>query len=153
MKIVIGADHAGFYYKSGLIEVIKSMGHSVKDVGTDSSKSSDYPDFAEKASKMVACGKADIGILICGSGIGMGIASNKIKGIRSAVCWSTETAEVARTHNSANVLSLGARFLSLGKCIEIAKTFISTPTTDEERHIKRINKIKKIEERKFSCND
>ncbi len=147
MKVVIGTDHAGFVYKTGLIKAIKSMGHSVLDVGTNSSESVDYPDFAEKASKIVAGRQADIGILLCGSGIGMDIAANKIKGIRCASCWSVETAELARTHNGANVLSLGTRLLPLEKCIEITKTFLATPSASEERHLRRINKIKIIEER------
>jgi len=147
MKVVIGTDHAGFAYKTGLIKAIKSMGHSILDVGTNSSNSVDYPDFAEKASKIVAGGKADIGILLCGSGIGMAIAANKVKGIRCATCWSAETAELARSHNGANVLSMGTRLLPLEKCVEIAKTFMSTPSTSAERHLIRINKIKKIEER------
>src|SRR4030066_1780986 len=153
MNVVIAADHAGFKYKSDLIEVIKSMGHNVADIGTDSSRSVDYPEIAEKASGFVACGQADIGILVCGSGIGMDIVANKIKGIRSAVCWNEETARVARDHNSANILCLGERFLSLDQCIEITKTFINTPLSHEERHIRRVNKIMEIEERNRTCND
>lgn len=153
MKIVIGSDHAGYNYKSSLIEVAKSMGHEVTDIGTDSGKSVDYPDFGEKGARIVACGQADIGILLCGSGIGMDIVANKIRGIRSAVCWNVETAKLARDHNHANILCLGERLLSLGQCIEIAKTFINTPVNDEERHIRRVNKIMKIEERDQICNE
>lgn len=153
MKIVIGSDHAGYNYKSALIKSIGSMGHTVQDIGTDSTKSVDYPDFGEKGAKIVACGQADIGILLCGSGIGMDIVANKIKGIRSAVCWNEETAKLARTHNSANVLCLGERFLTLDQCIEIVKTFINTPLSYEERHIQRVNKIIEIEERNQTCND
>lgn len=147
MKIVIGSDHAGFNYKSRLIELVKSMGHTVLDIGTDSCQSVDYPDFGEKGARAVACGKADIGILICGTGIGMDMVANKIKGIRSAVCWNEETARFARDHNFANILCLGTRFLSLEKCIEITKIFINTPVSDEKRHIRRVNKIMKVEER------
>jgi ribose 5-phosphate isomerase B len=153
MKIVIASDHAGYNYKSALIELLKSMGHTVQDIGTDSCKSVDYPDFAEKGAKIVACGEADIGIMVCGSGIGMDIVANKIKGIRSAVCWNEATARVAREHNSANILCLGERFLSLDQCIEIVKTFINTPLSHEERHIRRVNKIMEIEERNRTCND
>src|SRR4030066_965181 len=133
MNVVIAADHAGFKYKSDLIEVIKSMGHNVADIGTDSTRSVDYPEIAEKASGFVACGQADIGILLCGSGIGMDIVANKIRGIRSAVCWNVETAKRARDHNHANILCLGERLLSLEQCIEIAKTFINTPVNNDER--------------------
>ena len=153
MKIVIGSDHAGYNYKSALIKSIGSMGHTVQDIGTDSTKSVDYPGFGEKGAKIVACGQADIGILVCGSGIGMDIVANKIKGIRSAVCWNEETAKLARNHNSANILCLGERFLSLDQCIEIAKTFINTPLSHEERHIRRVNQIMEIEERNRTCND
>ncbi|MBE3113681.1 MAG: ribose 5-phosphate isomerase B [Actinobacteria bacterium] len=152
MKIVIGSDHAGFNYKSRLIELAKSMGHTVLDIGTDSCQSVDYPDFGEKGARAVACGEADIGILICGSGIGMDMVANKINGIRSAICWNEETARLARDHNYANILCLGARFLSLEECIKITKIFINTPVSDEERHIRRVNKIMKVEERNQTCN-
>jgi ribose 5-phosphate isomerase B len=152
MKIVIGSDHAGYNYKSTLIEVIKSMGHTIQDIGTDSCESVDYPDFGEKGARIVACGQADIGILICGSGIGMDMSANKVRGIRSALCWNVETAKLARNHNNANVLCLGERFLPLEQCIEITKTFINTPSSDEERHIRRVNKIMKIEERNEICD-
>lgn len=153
MKIIIGSDHAGYDYKTALIELVRSMGHTVQDIGTDSCKSVDYPDYAEKGAKIVASGQADIGILICGSGIGMDIAANKIKGIRSAVCWNEETARVARDHNSANILCLGERFLSVDQCIEITKVFLNTPLSHDERHLRRIDKIMKIEERNLICND
>jgi len=153
MKKVIGSDHAGFNYKSRLIELVKSMGHTVTDIGTDSCRSVDYPDFGEKGARVVACGKAEIGILICGTGIGMDIVANKIKGIRSAVCWNEETARFARDHNFANILCLGARLLSLEKCIEITKIFINTPASDEKRHIRRVNKIMKIDEGRHQIYD
>ncbi|MDD3818982.1 MAG: ribose 5-phosphate isomerase B [Actinomycetota bacterium] len=153
MNIVITSDHAGFNYKSSLIKILKSMGHNIIDAGTDSNESVDYPDFAEKASNYITSGEADIGVFICGSGIGMSIAANKIKGIRAAVCWSTESAKVARDHNCANVLCMGERFLLLNECIQIARVFINTPPGTEERHLRRVNKITKIEERNFICND
>jgi ribose 5-phosphate isomerase B len=152
MKIVVGSDHAGFQYKSKIIGFVKSMGHSVEDIGADSDESTDYPDFAEKGSKIVACGEADMAIFLCGSGIGMDIVANKIKGIRSAVCWNKETAMLARSHNHANVLSLGKRLLTLDECLEIVKVFLNTPESMEERHLKRIKKIKDIEERSQNCD-
>jgi ribose 5-phosphate isomerase B len=152
MKIVVGSDHAGFQYKSKIIGFVKSMGHSVEDIGADSGESTDYPDFAEKGSKIVACGEADMAIFLCGSGIGMDIVANKIKGIRSAVCWNKETAMLARSHNHANVLSLGKRLLTLDECLEIVKVFLNTPESMEERHLKRIKKIKDIEERSQNCD-
>ena len=146
MKIIIGSDHAGFNYKSKIIGFIKSMGHAVH------SESVDYPDFAEKGAKTVACGEADIGIFICSSGIGMDIVANKIKGIRSAVCWNTDTAALARDHNHANVLCLGEKFLTLDECLQITKVFINTPESNEERHKRRVKKISDIEERSQICN-
>ena len=152
MKIVIGSDHAGFNYKSKIIGFVKSMGHAVHDIGADSSERSDYTDFAEKGAKIVACGEADIGIFICGSGIGMDIVANKIKGIRSAVCWNEETARLAREHNHANILCLGERLLTLDECLEIVKVFVNTPLSSGERHVRRVKKIKDIEERSQICN-
>ena len=128
------------------------MGHAVHDIGADSSESSDYTDFAEKGAKIVACGEADIGIFICGSGIGMDIVANKIKGIRSAVCWNEETARLAREHNHANILCLGERLLTLDECLEIVKVFVNTPLSSGERHVRRVKKIKDIEERSQICN-
>jgi len=152
MKIVVGSDHAGFEYKSKIIGFVKSMGHSVEDVGASSSESTDYPDFAEKGAKIVACREADIGIFTCGSGIGMDIVANKIKGIRSAVCWNKETARLARSHNHANILCMGERLLTLDECLEIVKVFLNTPESMEERHLGRIKKIKDIEKRSQNCD-
>ena len=152
MKIVVGSDHAGFEYKSKIIGFIKSMGHSVEDIGSYSSDSVDYPDFAEKGAKIVGCGEADMAILICGSGIGMDIVANKIKGVRSALCWNKETATFARSHNHANVLCLGERLLTLDECLEIVKVFLNTPENMEERHLRRVKKIKDIDERSQNCN-
>lgn len=153
MKIVVSSDHAGLNHKSRLIKLIKSMGHTALDVGTNSSESVDYPDFGEKGAKAVACGKADMGILICGTGIGISMAANKVNGIRAAVCWNEETAILAREHNNANILCMGARFIPIKKCTEIAKTFINTPASNDERHVRRINKIMKIEERNKACGN
>ena len=100
----------------------------------------------------MACGESDIGIFICGSGIGMDIVANKIKGIRSAVCCNEETARLAREHNHANILCLGERLLALDECLEIVKVFVNTPLSSEERHVRRVKKIKDIEERSHTCN-
>jgi len=129
------------------------MGHTALDVGTNSGESVDYPDFGEKGAKAVACGKADMGILICGTGIGISMAANKVNGIRAAVCWNEEAAILAREHNNANILCMGARFIPIKKCTEIAKTFINTPASNDERHVRRINKIMKIEERNKACGN
>lgn len=151
MKISVGSDHAGYNYKSKIIKLLGSLGHTAIDAGTNGTESVDYPDYGEKGAQLVACGKADMAILICGTGIGISLAANKIRGIRAAVCWNTETALLARQHNHANVLCLGARFLSEEECIKIAKVFISTPESSEERHVRRVKKIMAIEERNKTC--
>lgn len=150
-KIVVGNDHCGYDHKLSLVKVINSLGHIPIDIGSNGRESVDYPDYAEKAAKIVSSGKADMGILICGTGIGMSISANKIKGVRAALCWNTKTAILAREHNNANILCLGARLMSIEECIEIAKTFIETPPSLEERHLRRIDKIKMIEERNKTC--
>ena len=151
MKISVGSDHAGCDHKSKIIKEVSSLGHTMVDLGTNSSESVDYPDYAEKCAAMVACREAKMAILICGTGIGMSISANKVKGIRAAVCWNTETATLARQHNDANVLCLGARFLSPEECVKIAKVFIQTPKSNDERHIRRVKKIMSIEERNKTC--
>lgn len=115
-------------------------------MGAYDSISSDYPDFGQKCAIAVVSGEAELGILICGTGIGMCITANKIKGIRAAVCWNTETAKLAREHNNANILCLGARLLMIDECIAITKVFISTQPINEEKYLRRINKIKQIEQ-------
>ena len=151
MKISVGSDHAGYNYKSKIIELAGSLGHTAIDAGTNSTENVDYPDYGEKGAQLVACKKADMAILVCGTGIGMSLAANKVRGIRAAVCWNTETAFLARQHNHANVLCLGARFLSEEECIKIVKVFINTPESSEERHIRRVKKIMAIKERNKTC--
>jgi len=104
LNIAVGSDHAGVEHKTGIIKLIKSMGHMVQDVGTGSDERVDYPDYGEKGAAIVACGKADLAILICGTGIGISMSANKVKGIRAAVCWNKETARLTREHNDANAL-------------------------------------------------
>jgi len=144
MKIAFGCDHAGVEIKTQLIDFIKSIGYEVIDCGTDSTASCDYPDFALKVAQNIVSKKADKGILICGTGIGMSIAANKVKGIRAAVCWSKETAALISQHNNANIMCAGARFASIEDICSWIKIFIETKF--EERHLKRINKITQIEQ-------
>ena len=152
LKIVIGSDHAGFEHKAKISELVKSMGFEVIDVGTNGNESVDYPDFGEKGALKVCGGKADLGILICGTGIGISMAANKVKGTRAAVCWNEETAKLAREHNDANILCMGARFISIKHSLKISKVFLETSPSDEERHIRRGKKIASIEERSKSCD-
>ena len=140
MKIAIGSDHAGFRLKSSLIAYLQSKGINVEDFGTHSEQSVDYPDFAHPVATTVEEGKADFGILICGSANGISMAANKHKGIRAAVCWMEEVATLARQHNNANILSLPARFISDAEAKKCVDTFLSTPF-EGGRHANRVNKI------------
>ncbi len=151
MKIVVGSDHAGFEHKEKISELISSLGHEVIDTGTDSTSSVDYPDYGEKGAREVSCGRAELGILICGTGIGICMAANKVKGIRGAVCWNEETARLTRQHNDANVLCMGARSISIEDALKITRVFLETPASEDERHQRRIGKITSIEERSKSC--
>ena len=144
MKIAIGADHAGFEEKEKIKSTLDEIGVEYTDMGTTSLDSVDYPDYARKVGEAVANGDVEQGLLICGSGTGMAISANKIKGVRAAVAWNEEIARLARQHNNANVLSLPARFTSEDEMANIVKAFF---TTDFEggRHAPRVDKISQIE--------
>jgi RpiB/LacA/LacB family sugar-phosphate isomerase len=144
MKIAIGSDHAGFALKEKIKEFLKANGYHFEDFGAHSEEASDYPDFAKKVAEAVLSG-FDLGILICGSGIGMSIAANKFPGIRAAFCTSPEIAKASREHNNANILTLGARFIDEKTAIKIVKIFIETKFSGEERHIRRLKKIAELE--------
>jgi ribose 5-phosphate isomerase B len=139
-KIAIGGDHAGFLYKKDLIEELKKKGYEVKDFGPFTDASVDYPDFAHPLSESVEKKENDFGILICGSGNGVAMTANKHKGIRAALCWTKELAELSRQHNNANVLCLPARFISLDEAKLLAITFITTPF-EGGRHGTRVEKM------------
>ena len=139
-KIPIGADHAGFTLKGQLIQFLESRGYELKDFGCFSEESIDYPDYAHPVAEMVAQNKGMLGILICGSGNGINMTANKHKGIRSALCWSTEIASLARQHNDANIVALPARFISVEDALEIVDTFLGT-AFEGGRHQGRIDKI------------
>lgn len=143
MRIIIASDHAGYKLKKSLIEFFDKK-YSVKDFGTDSEESVDYPDFGFSASEKVAQGKFDRGILICGTGIGMSIVANKVKGIRAALCNSVEIAKLSRQHNDANILVLARRFMNKDLAVEIVKTWLNTEFNGG-RHKRRIDKIKYFE--------
>jgi ribose 5-phosphate isomerase B len=139
--IAIGSDHAGYEYKELLKKLLDGMGKDYQDFGTSSTDPIDYPDIAHVVSKAVASGKYLLGILICGTGIGMSIVANKHKGIRAAVCESTASAKLSREHNDANILCLGARVSSWETSEEMVRTFLTTPFSGGERHMCRIEKI------------
>ena len=140
MKIAIGADHAGYKLKESVAKHLKKRGIEVKDFGTDSEDSVDYPDFGHPVAVDVTSGMSDFGIVICGSGNGINMTVNKHEGIRSALCWETELGELARQHNNANVLALPARYISLQMALAIVDAFISTEF-EGGRHERRVNKI------------
>lgn len=138
LKIAIGSDHAGFEYKQALAAFVQAA--KLKDFGTYSATSVDYPDFAHPVANAVECGEFDLGILVCGSANGVAITANKHQGIRAAICWTAEIATLARQHNNANVVCIPARFISLEEAERIVETFL---TTDFEggRHADRVNKM------------
>ena len=138
--IALGADHAGYEVKEKIKTMLKSLGLDVQDFGTSSTESTDYPDYAHKVAEAVSSGKVERGILVCGTGIGMSIVANKHKGVRAAVVESVEAIKLARQHNDANILALGARITPWDKAQEIVKTFLST-AFEGGRHQRRVKKI------------
>ena len=143
-KIVIGCDHAAVQMKNNVINHLKSQGYDVIDVGTYSEESCDYPDYAYAAAKKVADGEVAKGILICGTGIGMSIAANKVNGIRCALCDNLFSAEMTRRHNDSNMLSMGARVISNQLALKIVDMFLNTPF-EGGRHQRRVDKVMAIE--------
>lgn len=144
MRIALGADHAGFELKQRLAEVLASEGHSVDDLGTHSVESTDYPDWAARVAGAVASGAADRGVLVCGTGVGMAIAANRRSGVRAVAVNDLYTARLARAHNNANVLALGARIVAPALAEEILAVFLSTPF-DGGRHERRVAKLDRSE--------
>ena len=144
MKIAIGADHAGFELKNQLGEVLRQSGHEVCDFGTNSAEATDYPDYAWRVAKAVASGTAERGVLVCGSGVGMSIAANKVRGVRAALGVNLEEVHLTRAHNNANVLTLGARFTDPALARELLQVFLDTPF-EGGRHERRIAKISQME--------
>jgi ribose 5-phosphate isomerase B len=140
MRIAIASDHAGYRYKTAIIEQLRSLGHEVVDFGTDSEAAVDYPDFIRPAAEAVARGECERGVVIGGSGNGEAICANRVKGVRCALCWNEEVARLGRRHNNANVISIGQRLISLETAHAIVAAWL---TTDFEggRHLQRIAKL------------
>lgn len=145
MKIAIGSDHAGFGLKEDVLALLKGLDHDIVDCGTYNTESVDYPDFGEKVSKMVSAGEVEKGILICGTGLGMSMVANKFPNVRAALCNDLFSAKMSRLHNDANILVLGGRIIGKDLAAEIVRTWMST-AFEGDRHMRRLNKIKKIEE-------
>lgn len=140
MNIALGADHGGYAYKEAIKEMLIADGHVVLDVGTTSTESVDYPDYGTKAAHLVRDGQAEAGVLVCGSGIGISIAANKVRSIRAANCTSVEMAQLARMHNNANMVAVGERLMSVDLARDIVRAFLSTPF-EGGRHERRVDKI------------
>lgn len=140
MKIAIGCDHAGFPYKEGIISMLQAKGFMVQDFGAHSLESVDYPDFAHPVAEAVESGRADFGVLLCGSGNGVAITANKHQQIRCALCWTEELAALARQHNDANVIAIPARFVPEILAQAMVRIFLSTPF-EAGRHERRVDKI------------
>ena len=145
MKIAMSADHGGFELKDILRDYLTEKGNEITDLGTNTPDSVDYPDYAKLCCDEVAKGNADFGILVCGTGVGISIAANKVRGIRACCCSDKFSAEMTRLHNDANMLAFGARVLGAGTALKIVDTFLDTPFSNDERHMRRIAKIEKGE--------
>lgn len=147
MRIVMGADHAGFVLKQELAETLRKAGHEVLDVGTDSTAPVDYPDSAEAVGRAVIEGRAERGVLVCGSGVGASVAANKLPGIRAAVCHDVYSAHQGVEHDDMNVLVLGGRIVGSALAAELVCAFVAARFTGEERHARRLAKVKALETR------
>lgn len=145
MKFVIGSDHAGFQLKAAMGDLLRSLGHEVLDVGAFNENPSDYPDYAEAVGRAVLEKKAERGVLICGSGVGASVAVNKLPGIRAAMCHDTYSAHQGVEHDDMNVLVMGSRIIGVKLAEELVKAFIPAKFTNEERHVRRLGKIKALE--------
>lgn len=150
MKIAVGADHAGVELKDHLARLLEKEGHEVVDFGTHSLASVDYPDYAQKVAEEVAAGGAERGLLVCGTGIGVAIAANKIRGVRAANCNDLYTAQMCRAHNDANVLTLGARVVGSGVAEEAVRVFLET-AWEKGRHALRVEKIRALDQREAAA--
>ena len=147
MKIAIGSDHAGFELKQTIADEVRKAGHEVKDVGAYDTTPSDYPDFAKALGEAMQRGEAERGILICGSGVGACVAVNKMRGIRGALITETYSAHQGVEHDDMNVLVLGGRVIGPATAVELAHAFIGAKFTNEERHVRRLAKVKALDDR------
>ncbi|HET6576497.1 MAG TPA: ribose 5-phosphate isomerase B [Fimbriiglobus sp.] len=146
MRVVIGADHAGYQLKEFLKRELESLGHEVEDVGTfEPGKPDDYPDFAAAVGVAIQAGRAERGILVCGSGVGASVAANKLPGIRAGLCHDTYSAHQGVEHDDMNVLVLGSRVIGTELARELVRSFLASKFSGEERHVRRVAKIKALE--------
>jgi ribose 5-phosphate isomerase B len=150
VRISLGADHAGFHLKEAVKEHLVAAGHEVSDYGAASEESTDYPDYGAPAARAVSRGDADAGVVVCGSGEGMCMVANKVRGVRAALAWHPEIARLSRQHNDANVLCLPARFIGIEQALEIVDEWLATPF-EGGRHARRVQKIMRTEEEEERC--
>ena len=154
MRIAIGADHGGYPLNERVIEELRAAGHELTDFGThDGSVPDDYPDYALKVGQAIQDDGAEIGILICGSGVGASVAANKLRGIRAALCGDTYSGHQSREHDDCNVLCLGARVVGEELALDIVRAFVAAKFTGEERHMRRLRKVADIEKMKPASNE
>lgn len=144
MKIAIACDHAGFELKQKIVDHLKASGHEVIDLGTDSNEPVDYPIYGKACGEAVVSGKAERGIVVCGSGIGISIAANKVKGVRCALCTSVELAKMSRLHNNANVLAMGGRVVDHDLALEMTDVWLETAASEEDRHVRRVDMLNQL---------
>src|SRR6202166_976267 len=145
MRIVLGSDHAGFEMKQNLLAYVGGLGHEVLDVRTNSTAAVDYPDYAEAVGMAVREGRADRGVLICGSGVGASVAANKIYGIRAGLCHDSYSAHQGVEHDDMNVLVLGSRIIGVKLAEDLVKAYLAAKFTNEDRHVRRLAKVKALE--------
>jgi len=146
MRIAVGADHGGYPLNERIIEELRQTGHDITDFGThDGSVPDDYPDYAKQVAEAVQSGAAEIGILVCGSGVGAAVAANKVRGIRAGLCGDTYSAHQSREHDDCNVLCLGARVTGVELALDIVRSFVAAKFTGEERHRRRLAKVAAME--------
>lgn len=146
-RVAVGADHAGFPLKKTVIDYLKSAGFEVQDFGTHSEEPVDYPDFAIAVGEAIKEGKADMGVVLCGSGVGASVAANKIPGVRAGLCHDTFSARQGREDDDTNVLCMGARVIGQNLAVEILKAFVNAEFSGADRHVRRLNKVISVEKR------
>ena len=147
MRVAVGADHAGYRYKTALAEQLREMGHEVLDLGTDSDAPVDYPDFGRAVAEAVAAERADRGILVCGSAVGVTVTANKVPGVRAATCHDSYSARQGVEHDDMNVLCLGERVIGIELAREIVRSFLGARFSGAERHRRRLAKLREVERR------
>jgi len=147
MKIVVGSDHAGFQLKNAMGDLVRSLGHAVLDVGAYNENPSDYPDYAEAVGRAILDGKAERGVLICGSGIGASVAANKLVGIRAGICHDTYSGHQGVEHDNMNVVVMGSRIIGEKLAEDVVRAFLAAKFTNEERHVRRLAKVHALEDK------